>query len=93
MARGALTRSTTDRIFAGVCGGLAEHFGVDSKLVRILWVAAVVFGGFGALAYVIMWIVIPESERGTPAERIVEERFARGEIDADEMRRLKGDLR
>ena len=57
-------------------------------------VAAVLFGGFGLLAYVILWIVLPEGEASSSsaAARIVEERFARGEIDAEEMRRLKEDL-
>lgn len=33
-----LRRSTTDRVFAGVCGGLGEYFGIDSNIVRVLWV-------------------------------------------------------
>ena len=57
-----LTRSTENRMIAGVCGGLAAHFGIDPKLVRLLWVAAMIFGGFGLLAYVILWIVVPEGE-------------------------------
>ena len=50
-------------MIAGVCGGLAAHFGIDPTLVRLLWVAAVVFAGFGLLAYVILWIVLPEEVR------------------------------
>lgn len=92
MAKAGLKRSTSDRMIAGVCGGLAAHFGIDATLVRLLWVAAVLFGGFGVLAYVILWIVLPAGDATTPAARIVEERFARGEIDAEEMRRLKEDL-
>lgn len=92
MAETGLKRSTNDRMIAGVCGGLAAHFGIDPTLVRLLWVAAIVFGGFGLLAYVILWIVLPEGEPSSSAARIVEERFARGEIDAEEMRRLKEDL-
>lgn len=98
MAARRLTRSTTDRKIAGVCGGLAEYIGTDPTLVRILWVLAVVAGGFGFLAYVIMWIALPEGPAGalpsaaTSATRIAEERYARGEITADELARIRSDL-
>ena len=58
--RKPLSRSRTDRKIAGVCGGFAEYFDIDPSLVRILWVALVVFGGCGLLAYVIAWIIMPE---------------------------------
>ncbi len=97
MAARRLTRSTTDRKIAGVCGGLAEYIGTDPTLVRILWVLAVVAGGFGFLAYVIMWIALPEGPAGAvppaiSATRIAEERYARGEITADELARIRSDL-
>lgn len=88
-----LTRSTTNRYIAGVAGGIAEHFGLDPTLVRIGWVLAVVFGGFGFLAYIILWIVLPEGTPERSAARIAEERFARGEITAEELRQIKEDLR
>jgi phage shock protein C len=52
-------------VVGGVCGGLAEYFGVDPVLIRIAAVALALSGGAGVLAYVIAWIVIPED--GTPA--------------------------
>ncbi|HWL96236.1 MAG TPA: PspC domain-containing protein [Nocardioidaceae bacterium] len=57
-----LTRSRDDRMISGVCGGLAEYFGVDSTLVRILVVVLTVLG-FGTLliAYIVGWILIPEA--------------------------------
>jgi phage shock protein PspC (stress-responsive transcriptional regulator) len=55
-----LYRSTTDRKIAGVCGGIGEHFGLDPTLVRVLFVLAAVFAGGGILAYIILWLVIPE---------------------------------
>ncbi len=81
-------------MIAGVCGGLAQHFNLDVTLVRIVWVLAVVFGGFGFLVYVILWLVLPEGDGGTPkdAVRIAEERYARGEITAEELARMKADL-
>ncbi|MCX7930235.1 MAG: PspC domain-containing protein [Chlorobi bacterium] len=54
-------RSRTERKIAGVCGGLAEYFDVDPSLVRILFVALVFFNGFGFLAYLVCWLVLPEA--------------------------------
>ncbi|HWC14636.1 MAG TPA: PspC domain-containing protein [Actinomycetota bacterium] len=93
MSTRRLTRSTTDRHIAGVAGGIADYLGMDPSLVRILWVVAIVFGGFGFLAYVVLWIALPEgSGRSSSAVTIAEERYARGEITADELRRIKEDL-
>lgn len=55
-----LYRSRKDQVIGGVCGGIAEYFGVDTVLVRLLAVLAVLFGGGGVLAYIVMWIVVPE---------------------------------
>lgn len=59
-----LYRSRTDQVIGGVCGGIAEYFNVDSVIVRLLAVLAVLVGGGGVLAYIIMWIIIPEKPRG-----------------------------
>jgi phage shock protein PspC (stress-responsive transcriptional regulator) len=55
-----LYRSRTDRMIAGVCGGLAEYFGVDPTLVRVVAVILALANGIGAIAYVILMIVVPE---------------------------------
>lgn len=58
-----VTRSNTDRKLAGVCGGLAEYFEVDSTLVRVGWIVlSVLPGAFvgGALAYLVAWLVMPK---------------------------------
>jgi phage shock protein C len=57
-----LRRSRTDRMIAGVCGGLAHHFGLDVSLVRVLYVLLSILSvGFpGTLVYIILWIVIPK---------------------------------
>jgi phage shock protein PspC (stress-responsive transcriptional regulator) len=56
-----LRRSRTDRMVAGVCGGIARTFGIDAALVRILLVAATLLGfGTGAVLYVIAWFIVPE---------------------------------
>jgi phage shock protein C len=54
-----LTRSTTNKKIAGVCGGLAEYFDLDPTLVRIVWLLLVLFAGTGILAYLILWIALP----------------------------------
>ncbi len=52
--------STTDKKIAGVCGGLAEYFNIDSSLVRIIWAVAVLCGGCGVLAYILCWAIFPK---------------------------------
>jgi phage shock protein C len=54
-----LTRSSTDKKIAGVCGGLAEYFDLDPTLVRILWLVLVFFAGTGFLVYLVLWIALP----------------------------------
>lgn len=59
-----LTRSTTDRKLAGVCGGLAEYFKVDSTVVRLLWAILTIVPGaivLGVVAYLVAWFIMPES--------------------------------
>ena len=63
-SRRRLVRSTNDRKFAGVCAGLADYFDLDVTLVRVLWALAVLCAGTGVLAYVILWIVVPEGVTG-----------------------------
>lgn len=69
---GKLYRSN-NRVIAGVCAGLAESFGFDVKLTRIAAVACVVIGGFGGLAYLLLWILMPVKDNGKSyAERLKE---------------------
>jgi len=57
-----LYRSTKDRMIAGICAGIAEYFNVDPTVVRLVAVLALVFGIFPAvLAYLILWVVVPEN--------------------------------
>ena len=51
--------SDNDKKIGGVCGGLAEYLGVDSTLIRVLWVIAALIFGSGLLAYVIAWLLMP----------------------------------
>jgi len=54
-----LYRSRKDTKIAGVCGGIAEYFNVDSNIIRLLAVLTIFFGGGGIIAYIIAWIIIP----------------------------------
>jgi phage shock protein C len=87
-----LRRSETDRVIAGIAGGIAQRFGFNSTLVRLACVVSVFFGGFGILIYLILWIALPKSPAHIPATRIAEERYARGEISAAELDRVRSDL-
>ncbi len=55
-----LTRSTSDRKIAGVCGGIAEYLNIDSTVGRIIFLIAALCGFVGFLAYLIIWVAAPE---------------------------------
>ncbi len=55
-----LYRSRKDRILGGVCSGLAHYFEIDPVIIRLLWVLLTFAMGFGILAYLIAWVIIPE---------------------------------
>jgi phage shock protein C len=74
-----LYRSRHDQIIGGVCGGISEYFGIDAVLIRLLAVAAILVGGGGLMAYIIMWIVIPEEPRRTGEEPEYEPRRPRSD--------------
>lgn len=58
-----LLRSKKNRVIAGVCGGLGEYFGIDPTLIRLIWILVTLFSaGAGILAYIISWIIIPETK-------------------------------
>jgi phage shock protein PspC (stress-responsive transcriptional regulator) len=65
-----LRRSTQDRRIAGVCGGLAEYFGVDATAVRVAVVILAIYPGaviFGVIAYVVAWVIVPTDTTPQPA--------------------------
>jgi phage shock protein PspC (stress-responsive transcriptional regulator) len=59
-----LTRSSADKVVAGVCGGLADWIGWDVTLVRLIYVLISIFSaGFpGFIVYVILWVIMPSDE-------------------------------
>jgi phage shock protein C len=61
-----LYRSRTERMVAGVCGGLAEYFNVDATVIRVLFLVLTLFGGSGLVVYVVMWILVPDASKAPP---------------------------
>jgi phage shock protein C len=58
--RNPLRRSRGNRIIAGVCGGMAEFFGIPSFWFRMAFLVALIPGGIpGLLAYILLWIIVP----------------------------------
>jgi len=55
-----LYRSKSQRVIAGICGGMAEYSDIDPTLVRVLWIIGTCIFGAGILAYLILWLIIPE---------------------------------
>lgn len=55
-----LYRSRKDQIIGGVCGGIAEYFGIDPTIVRLAFVLFAFIEGAGVIAYIIAWIIVPE---------------------------------
>ena len=60
-----LERSRSDRMVAGVCGGLAEYFSVDATPIRLLWLILSILCGAvvgGVIAYLVAWLIIPRPQ-------------------------------
>ncbi|MEZ4605942.1 MAG: PspC domain-containing protein [Deinococcales bacterium] len=52
-------RNTKDRMIGGVCAGIANYYNLDPTVIRIVWLILFLMAGIGALAYIILWIVMP----------------------------------
>lgn len=65
-----LVRLKKGRIIGGVCSGLGDYFDIDPVLFRLIFVLVVFAGGTGILAYIILWIVLPDENNSSYAEDI-----------------------
>jgi phage shock protein C len=65
-----LRRSRTNRMIAGVVGGVAEYFGVDPTLLRVIYVVgSIVSAAFpGAIVYILLWALIPEADGSSASD-------------------------
>jgi phage shock protein PspC (stress-responsive transcriptional regulator) len=101
-----LTRDTKNALLGGVAAGFANYFDVDPVLVRLVFILLAFLSGFGLVAYVVGWIIIPREGRAgeaaggagtgsqagsTPADRIVETVREAGERVAQGFQRLPAD--
>lgn len=61
-----LYKSKTNKVFAGIVGGVAEFFEIDPTIIRLVWVLVVIFTGFfpGVVAYIIAMLIVPETPSG-----------------------------
>ncbi len=55
-------KRSSNKVLAGVCGGLAEYLGMDVTIVRVIYALLVLFGGVGILLYLILALLMPKAE-------------------------------
>jgi phage shock protein C len=60
-----LVRSTNDRKIAGVCAGIADYFDLDPTIVRVIWLLATMIPGPNIIAYLVLWLALPEGQTRT----------------------------
>ncbi len=85
-----LTRSQTDQMIGGVCGGLAQYLGIDSTFVRLFFVLLAFAGnGIGVLAYLLLWIILPVEGHTRPIS--FEENVRMGSAEVAERARIIGE--
>lgn len=63
-----LTRSTTDRKIAGVCGGFAAYSGIDANIVRLVMILMAALGGSGVVLYLVAWVIVPIEDAEKPTD-------------------------
>jgi phage shock protein C len=76
-ANKVLERSESNRVVAGVCGGLGEFLGIDPNIVRWAFVIFTLFGGSGVLVYLVLWLLIPSPTGALVDKKNLEESVAK----------------
>ncbi|MCA9875062.1 MAG: PspC domain-containing protein [Anaerolineales bacterium] len=71
MSQNNLVRSETDKMVAGVCGGLAAYLDIDPVLVRLAFVVLFLASGIGFAIYLILWIVMPRQSTAGESDAVV----------------------
>jgi phage shock protein C len=72
-----LTRTRTDRMIAGVCGGFAAYSGIDVNIVRLVMVLLALLGGTGVVLYLVAWVIVPAEDAASAAPEAGPERSGR----------------
>lgn len=63
-----LYRDEENSVLGGVCSGLSNYFDIDPIIIRLLFIVTIIFGGFGTIAYILLWIIVPKAE--TTAQKL-----------------------
>ena len=63
-----LYRDEENSVLGGVCSGLGSYFEIDPIIIRIIFIVTIFFGGFGTIAYIVLWIIVPKAE--TTAQKL-----------------------
>jgi phage shock protein C len=79
-AQRVVRRSRSERVVAGVCGGIGRYLGIDPVLLRIAFVILALANGLGVIAYVVAWVVIPEERPGQALGPVPEPRRETGRL-------------
>ncbi|MCX9083289.1 MAG: PspC domain-containing protein [Candidatus Methanoperedens sp.] len=58
-----ITKSKTDRVIEGVCGGIAQYYGIDPVIVRFIFVVLLFMNGIGFFIYLILAIIMPKPDK------------------------------
>jgi phage shock protein C len=77
---GPVRRSASDRVIAGVCGGIGRSLGVDPVVLRIAFVILALANGVGVIGYLIAWVAIPSERPGQPDAPVAEPRRETGRL-------------
>ena len=83
-----LVRSRSDRIIAGVCGGLARYFGVDSTVIRLIFVIGAFLKGITVLIYIVLAFIMPEDTNSGDEGDKVRDVIGRSSGDSETRRKL-----
>jgi phage shock protein C len=78
--RRVVRRSRSERVLAGVCGGVGRYLGVDPVLLRIAFIILALANGLGVIAYVVAWVAIPEEGPDKPPGPAAEPRRETGRL-------------
>ena len=76
MQQARLMRSETDKMIAGVCGGLADYLNIDPVLVRLAFVVLFLASGIGLAIYALLWLILTTPSRAQPVIRVMDESVA-----------------
>jgi phage shock protein C len=78
--RPTVRRSRSERVIAGVCGGIGRYLGIDPVLLRVAFIILALANGLGLIAYVVAWVAIPEEGPDQPAAPVPEPRRETGRM-------------